>query len=84
MVRRITKHKGLFLKIGIKIAAIRKKEGEKMKKVRCRCKTNVRFARYGAKGSKSINYWKPCPIHDNEKEKGGVLCLGLLLKSLPM
>lgn len=35
-----------------------------MKRVRCRCKTNARMAKYGMKGSKSVNYWKPCPIHD--------------------
>ena len=43
-------------------------ENKQMKK-RCRCKTNARFARYGAKGSKSVNYWKPCPIHDKQDKK---------------
>ena len=43
--------------------------GDEMKKVRCRCRTNMKFARYGGSGSKSVSYWKPCPIHDKE-EKG--------------
>ncbi len=42
-------------------------EGKETLSPRCRCKTNARFARYGFTGSKSVNYWKPCPIHDREK-----------------
>jgi hypothetical protein len=37
---------------------------KKVRKERCRCKTNSRLARYGDTGSKSINYYKPCPIHE--------------------
>lgn len=38
-------------------------------KKRCRCKTNARFARYGMPGSKSVNYWMPCPIHDKQEKE---------------